>query len=75
MVGPLPQYWHFASTWEDSVYLGRPRLPGADRVYTLQTLYPCARVNGVSGPFFWPPSARFPNIGTSRLQHADNVYN
>ena len=40
MVGPLPQYWHFASTWEDSVYLGRPRLPGADRVYTLQTAIP-----------------------------------
>ena len=37
---------------------------------------PCARVNDANEPFLGEgPSAPFPKIGTSRLQHADTVYN
>ena len=38
-----------------------------------QETCPCAQVDGVSGPFF--SQAPFPNIVSSRLQHADSVYN
>ena len=40
---------------------------------------PCAEVNAVSGWFFREggrrPKAPFPNIVSSRLQHANSVYN
>ena len=69
--GPLPKYWHFAST------TCRQCLQLAGRVYLWCTVStdprpptPSVRVNDGSGPFWGKP-----NIGTSRLQHADSVYN
>ena len=45
-LGEVPQYWHFASTWANSVFLEQT----ASAPY--RPSYPCAWVNGVSGPFF-----------------------
>ena len=54
-----------------------PRLLVVHSVYKPQTDFPCVRVDDGTGPFLGQrgPSAPFPNIGTSRLQHADGVYN
>ena len=57
--------------------ISRPRLLGADSVYRLQNTMPVCAGERCQQAIRWRrgPSAPFPNIGTSRLQHAHGVYN
>ena len=57
--------------------ISRPRLLGADSVYRLQNTMPVCVGERGQRTVWWGggPSAPFPNIGPSHLQHAHGVYN
>ena len=57
--------------------ISRPRLLGADSVYRPHNTMPVCAGERCHRAVWWGrgPSAPFPNIGPSRLQHAHSVYN